>query len=82
MGRKRGEIEEWLKKIFFTGKSSEYFVYVKYRVDNEETLKPIPGEIIIDVRGGYIFTKNGDQIPFHRVVEIRSKKGELVYKRG
>jgi uncharacterized protein (UPF0248 family) len=82
MGRKRGEIEEWLKRIFFTGKSREYFIYVKFRVDGEETLKPIPGEVVVDVRGGYIYTASGEQVPFHRVVEIRDKKGVVVYKRG
>lgn len=81
MGKKRGEIENWLRRIFFTGRSSEYTIFVRHRENGEENVKPIPGDIIIDIRGGYIFTRAGDQIPFHRVVEIRDKKGEIVYKR-
>ncbi|MEM4717614.1 MAG: RNA repair domain-containing protein [Desulfurococcaceae archaeon] len=81
MGKKRGEIENWLRRIFFTGKGSEYIIFIKHRVNEEEDVKPIPGELLLDIRGGYIYTKSGDQIPFHRVVEIRTKKGEIVYKR-
>ncbi|MEM0378367.1 MAG: RNA repair domain-containing protein [Thermosphaera sp.] len=79
--RKKGEIEEWLKKIFFGGRRSEYIVFIKFREGDESVLKPIPGELITDVRKGYIFVGE-DQIPFHRVVEIRLKNGVLVYKRG
>jgi uncharacterized protein (UPF0248 family) len=82
MGKKRGEVEEWLKRLFFTGCLKNYFIFVKFRVDGEETLKPIPGELVLDVRRGYIHTASGEQIPFHRVVEIRDKKGVVVYKRG
>lgn len=79
--RKKGEIEEWLKKIFFGGRKSEYIVFVKFREAGESVLKPIPGELITDVRRGFIFVGE-DQIPFHRVVEIRLKNGLLVYKRS
>ncbi|MEM1713420.1 MAG: DUF504 domain-containing protein, partial [Desulfurococcaceae archaeon] len=65
MGRKKGEVENWLKKIFFSGASSEYTVFIKHRVNSEESLKPIPGELILDVRRGYIYTRTGEQIPFH-----------------
>ena len=44
-------------------------------------MKPLPGELITDVRRGYIFIGE-DQVPFHRVVEIRLKNGKLVYRRG
>jgi uncharacterized protein (UPF0248 family) len=81
LGKKKGKVEEWLKKIFFSGASSEFTVFIKHRVDDEELLKPIPGETIVDVRGGYIYTRSGEQIPFHRVKEIRNKKGEVVYRR-
>lgn len=78
--KRRGEIEEWLKRIFFGGRKEDYVVLVKYRIDGEEHLQPLPGELISDVRGGYIYIGN-DCIPFHRVVEIRTKKGEILYKR-
>ncbi|MGC8982799.1 MAG: RNA repair domain-containing protein [Desulfurococcaceae archaeon] len=81
MGKKRGEVEEHLKKVFFGGRKEDYIVFVRYRLDGEEQLRPIPGELITDVRGGYIHVGE-DRIPFHRVAEIRTKKGELVYKRG
>lgn len=81
MGRRRGEIEDWLKKIFFSGRSSEYVVFIRHRVNEEEIYTPIPGESITDVRRGFIYIKSGEVIPFHRVVEIRNKKGDLVYKR-
>lgn len=80
MGRKRGEVEEWLKRVFFGGKKEDYVVLVKFRLDGEELLRSIPGELIRDVRGGCIYVGE-DCIPFHRVVEIRTKKGEVVYKR-
>lgn len=80
VGRRRGDIENWLKRVFFGGRKQDYIVLVKFRVNGEETLRSIPGEIITDVRGGYI--RVGDElIPFHRVVEIRTKKGDVVYKR-
>lgn len=80
MGRRRGAIEEWLRRIFFSGQKEQYIILVKFRQNSEENLKPIPGELIEDVRGGYIFV--GDElVPYHRVVEIRTKKGETVYRR-
>ncbi|ADG91341.1 DUF504 domain-containing protein [Thermosphaera aggregans] len=81
MTRRKGEIEEWLKKIFFGGRKNDYVVYVKYRYEGVDVLKPLPGEFITDVRRGYIFIGE-DQVPFHRVVEIRLKNGKLVYRRG
>ena len=81
MTRRKGEIEEWLKKIFFGGRKNDYVVYVKHRYEGVDFLKPLPGEFITDVRRGYIFI-GGDQVPFHRVVEIRLKNGRLVYRRG
>ncbi|MFZ8791743.1 MAG: DUF504 domain-containing protein [Thermosphaera aggregans] len=80
MTRRKGEIEEWLKKIFFGGRKDDYVVYVKYRDEGVDVLKPLPGEFITDVRRGYIFIGE-DQVPFHRVVEIRLKNGKLVYRR-
>lgn len=80
--RKRGEIEEWLRRIFFGGRKEDYVIYVRFRVDGDVTLRPIPGDYIVDIRSGYIYAKDGSAIPFHRVEEIRSKKGEIIYKRG
>ncbi len=82
MGRRRGAIEEWLKKVMWGGHREEYIIYIKHRgEDGVETLKPIYAGEIADVRGGYIVI--GDEvIPFHRVMEIRKKSGEIVYRRG
>lgn len=80
--RKRGEIEEWLRKVFFGGKREDYVIYVKFRVDSDAMLQPIPGDYIVDVRSGYIYLRDGSAIPFHRVEEIRRKNGEIIYKRG
>jgi len=82
MVKKRGEIENWLKRIFFSGDKNSYVVLVKHRCDGEEILKPIPGHLIRDIRGGYIYVESGETIPYHRVMEIRKKDGELVYSRA
>ncbi|MEM1762005.1 MAG: RNA repair domain-containing protein [Desulfurococcaceae archaeon] len=82
MGRKRGKIEEWLKRVFFSGRGDQYVVFIKHRTDGEEILKPIPGDEISDVRGGFVYVKAGEVIPYHRVVEIRRKNGEVVYRRS
>lgn len=80
MGRKRGEVEEWLKRVFFGGRKEDYVVIVRFRVDGEEHLRSIPGELIKDVRRGCMYVGE-DCIPFHRVMEIRTKKGDVVYRR-
>lgn len=82
MGRKRGEIEYWLKRIFFTGESREYVIFIKHRENGTEEMRPIPGLLLGDIRGGYMYLKTGEQIPFHRVVEIRDKNGRVVFKRS
>lgn len=82
MARKKGAIEEWLKRIKWGGRQGDYVVYIRYRRSgsNVEELKAIPGEEIDDVRRGYIVS--GDEyIPFHRVEEIRTKDGRIVYSR-
>lgn len=81
MGRKRGKIEEWLRRIVFGKRGSEYIVFIKHRYDNREELRAIPGELIEDIRGGCLYIGE-EVIPYHRVVEIRSKKGTVVYKRA
>ncbi|WFO75263.1 DUF504 domain-containing protein [Desulfurococcaceae archaeon MEX13E-LK6-19] len=82
MTKKRGEIEEWLKRIKWGGHQSDYIVYIRYRRsgDNTEELKPIFGDEIDDVRRGYIVS-GGEYIPFHRVEEIRTRNGRIVYSR-
>ncbi|MGC9181484.1 RNA repair domain-containing protein [Thermogladius sp. KZ2Tp1] len=80
MGRRRGEIEEVLRRVFFSGHRSEYIVYVLDRTPEGEGLKAIPADSIDDVRGGYIFTR-GYAIPFHRVLEVRDVKGRVIYTR-
>ncbi len=81
MTRKRGEIEEWVRRVFFGGDRDRYIIFVRYREEGEENLVPIPASIISDVRRGYIII--GDtMIPFHRVVEIRDSDGRLLYRRS
>ncbi|GEM_PF-613644 len=80
MPKKRGDIEKWLRKIFFSGKREEYIVFIRHRVDGEEELRPIPSRFIDDIRRGYIIIGD-DMIPFHRVEEIRDKSGKIVYSR-
>jgi len=80
MGRRKGEIEEWVRRIFFGGRREDYIVYVKYRTVDGEEYKPIPASFIDDVRGGYIVVGD-DLIPLHRVVEIRDRDGKTVYSR-
>ncbi len=80
MGRKRGEIEEWLRKVVFSGNKEEYIVFIKHRNDKGVVLRPIPGRFIDDLRRGYLYVGE-EMIPFHRVVEIRRKNGTIVYRR-
>ena len=81
LGRRRGDIEKWLRKIMWGSDKSKYIVYIRHRsLEGVEDLKPIYGEEIDDIRHGYIIT-GGEYIPFHRVVEIRDKNGNIVYKR-
>lgn len=80
MKRKRGEIEEWLKRVVFGGRRDEYVVYIRFRTEQGEVLKPIPGGVIEDFRGGLIYTRS-EVIPVHRVEEIRDKNDRVVYRR-
>ncbi len=80
MGRRRGDIEEYLKRVFFHGPRKEYIIFIRYRTSEGEEYRPIPVELIDDVRGGYIIIGE-DKIPYHRVVEIRRKNGEIIYSR-
>ncbi len=80
MGRRRGEIEEWLRKVVFSGEKNEYIVFIKHRTDEGVILRPIPGRFIDDLRRGYLYVGE-EMIPFHRVVEIRRKDGTIVYSR-
>jgi len=80
MGRRKGDIEYYLKKVFFHGPRENYVVFIKYRVGGVEEYRPIPVSLIDDVRGGYIIV-GGDKIPFHRVVEIRDRNGLIIYTR-
>jgi uncharacterized protein (UPF0248 family) len=80
MGRRKGEIEEVLKRIFFAGKREDYIVLIIDRSPEGEALKPIPAASIEDIRGGYIYVKD-NVIPFHRVVEVRDVKGNIIYSR-
>lgn len=79
-GRKRGEIEEWLKRIVFGGFKDEYMIFIRHRENSEEFLRPIPGSLITDIRRGSMIVQ-GEIIPIHRVEEIRRKNGVVVYKR-
>ena len=80
MGRRRGEIEEWLRKVVFSGEKDEYIVFIKHRTNEGVILRPIPGRFIDDLRRGYLYVGE-EMIPFHRVVEIRRKDGTIVYSR-
>ncbi|MEM1701130.1 MAG: RNA repair domain-containing protein [Desulfurococcaceae archaeon] len=73
-------MEKWLKRIFFGSRKEDYVIYIKFREENIETLRPIPGQLIDDIRGNCIITGN-EVIPFHRVEEIRNINGKIIYKR-
>lgn len=80
MGKRRGEVEEAVKRAFFSPDRGKYVIYVLDRAEGRSELKPIPADKISDVRGGYIFV-GGEAIPFHRVYEVRDKENRVVYKR-
>ena len=69
-----------MKRVFFHGPREEYIVFIKFRIGNEEEYRPIPVSMIDDIRGGYIIIGD-DKIPFHRVVEIRSRDAKIIYSR-
>ncbi|MEM1675471.1 MAG: RNA repair domain-containing protein [Desulfurococcaceae archaeon] len=79
-GKKRGEIENWLKKVFFHGPRNEYVVYIRFRTNSGLEYRAIPVELIDDIRDGYIVIGD-DKIPYHRVVFIKKKNGSIVYSR-
>jgi len=78
--KKRGEIEVWLRKIFFGMDRDKYVLVIKHRNNFEEGYRFIPFSSIKDIRRGYIYIGE-DAIPFHRVVEIRNIDGEVIYSR-
>lgn len=80
MTRRRGEIEEWVKRVFYGGERDKYVIYVRWREEGVEELVPIPCNMITDVRRGYIVVGEA-MIPFHRVEEIRDTSGRLLFKR-
>ncbi|WP_440059202.1 DUF504 domain-containing protein [Thermogladius sp. 4427co] len=80
MGRKKGSIEEALKRVFYSGHRDKYVVYVLNRTPLGVGVKPIHVKDIDDIRGGYIYVKN-DVIPYHRVVEIRDINGNIIFAR-
>lgn len=78
--KKRGEIEEWLRKVFFGMDRGRYVLVIRHRSDAGEEYKFIPFSSIKDIRRGYIYVGE-DIIPLHRVLEIRSVNGEVIYSR-
>lgn len=66
--------------MFFGGERDKYIVYVRFREEGSEELVPIPASLISDVRRGYIYVGD-NMIPFHRVEEIRTRDGRIVYAR-
>jgi len=50
LGRRRGDIEKWLRKIMWGSDKSKYIVYIRHRsLEGVEDLKPIYGEEIDDI---------------------------------
>lgn len=78
--KKRGEIEKWLRKIFFGMDREKYVLVIKHRSGVGEEYRFIPFSSIKDIRRGYIYLEE-DTIPFHRVVEIRGIDGGVIYSR-
>lgn len=78
--KKRGEIEFWLRRVFFGMDREKYVLVIKHRTGFEEGYRFIPFSSIKDIRRGYVYVDE-DAIPFHRVVEIRNIYGEVVYSR-
>lgn len=79
--KRRGEIEEWLRRVFFGGPREDYVVFVKHRTNGELVYRAIPANSIDDVRSGYIVV-GSEKIPIHRVAFIKRRNGTTVYSRS
>jgi len=80
MGKKRGAIEEQLRRIIYGSKCPNCTILI---VDRAETTgyKEIPVNTITKVTQSYLILKDGTLIPLHRVLGIKDKHGNIIWKR-
>ena len=80
MGKKRGAIEEQLRRIIYGGKCPDCTILV---VDRTKTVgyKEIPVSAIVRVTQSYLILKDGTLIPLHRVLGVKNKHGKIIWRR-
>jgi len=80
MGRKRGAIEEQLRRIIYGDKCPNCKILI---VDRTITIgyKEIPVSAIARVTQSYLILKDGTLIPLHRVLGVKNEHGKIVWRR-
>ncbi|HIC98240.1 MAG TPA: DUF504 domain-containing protein [Pyrodictiaceae archaeon] len=80
MSKKRGIIEEQLRRIIYGGKCSNCTILV---IDRRKTsgYREIPVNAVSRVSQSYLILKDGTLIPLHRVLGVKDENGNIVWKR-
>jgi len=80
VGRKRGAIEEQLRRIIYGNKCLNCTILV---VDRAKAVgyREIPASIVVKVTLSYLVLKDGTVIPLHRILCIKDKRGNIIWKR-
>jgi uncharacterized protein (UPF0248 family) len=76
---RKGSVKELLSKIKYDPRENEenYYIIIEHRSDRGKT-KKIPVEEI-ELGHGYFFVADA-QIPYHRILRVEKKDGEIVWK--
>ncbi len=84
MGRKRSLIRQQINKVRFSKRSEDYVIlYIDRDLQGNQRLASLDFSRIKGVTEWAIFLDDDDTvIPLHRIVEIRNKKGEVIWRRG
>ena len=81
MGKRRSVIKSLIKWIASDDSKREYTVVYIDRGSGGAALKELKASDITYVDRWAFHTKDGDTIPFHRVVEIKDSSGNVVWSR-
>ena len=80
MGKKRGAIEEQLRRMVYGNKCINCIILV---VDRTKTIgyREIPVSIVAKVTQSYLVLRDGTIIPLHRILCIKDEHGNVIWKR-
>ena len=83
MGRRRSVIRQEINRILYGGNPRDYSIVYVDRGSGSSTLKELPANRVAMVSGWAILLDDMNTvIPLHRVVEVRRRDGEIVWRRG